>query len=97
MTPNFITVADLLAGIFNALQRPVTPAEYSSLSAHAQIQTAGQFYRRLDKISDVREMNKVKRQGVKRVDVLLGNTIFSGLGVLKDGACPLLSLYLKGP
>jgi hypothetical protein len=91
----FVTLADLLSGIFDTLQRPVTTTEFYSLALHTQTLVAAQFYRRLDKINDAREMNKVKSQGVIRADVLLGKTLFVGLGVLEDGNCPSLSLHLK--
>jgi len=76
--PIGISALDVLIAIYKYLQMQVTPAEYARLAAVPGLQdeVARVFHRRCAR----RPMAHLEHsQGLRRVDCLLGNTVFLGL------------------
>jgi len=76
--PIAMSVLDALYAIYRYLQMQVTLAEYERLSAIPGLQdeVARAFYRRCARRSMARLEHS---QGMRRIDCLLGNTVFLGL------------------
>ncbi|KIK00417.1 hypothetical protein K443DRAFT_679215 [Laccaria amethystina LaAM-08-1] len=81
----YITVADVMDGLYHALRPNATEAEFRSLShdlRHQVNKAYQQRYRRASLMDYAHE----KAQGVRRVDFLGGRNTFMGLSSTKGGA-----------
>lgn len=78
----FVTVADVLGGIYRALRLPVTSIEHSRESSSRQADITQTFHQRCDRSAGgIQE----KTKGLKRVDFLTGNNRFLGLSKTDEG------------
>ena len=76
----FITVSDVLRGIYHSLRLNVTPAEFKNLpSTEAQHRVNEAYRRRYKRITDARVYAEEKGKGLKRVDFLVDKHRFMGL------------------
>ncbi|KLO18335.1 hypothetical protein SCHPADRAFT_993568 [Schizopora paradoxa] len=78
--PIAISTLDVLVAIYKYLQMPLTPLEYDRLGTMPGLQeeVARAFYGRCSRRPSARLEHT---QGLKRIDCLLGNTVFFGLSL----------------
>ena len=82
----YVTVRDVLDGIYRSLSHPVLEAEFLSLpSAEARYTVKNAYTRRCIRLDDpqARELEQV--EGLKRVDFLGERTLFTGLSSTMEG------------
>jgi hypothetical protein len=80
----FVTVGDVVSSLYHTLRLPISKPEFEKLSTSKRAEVTASWqarYRRLD--AGEREVEK--QQGVKRVDLLSGQTRFLGLLPPKQG------------
>lgn len=76
----YVTVRDVLEGIYRALRKNVTHNEYHSIPSHKeQLRVNEAYERRYSRIRDHYASREEKQGGVKRVDFLRGRTRFMGI------------------
>jgi hypothetical protein len=78
----FVTVADVLTGLYRGLRLPVTPVEFDHIPTIADKERVNRAYEhRYERINrnDTVGAYEERRKGVKRVDFLMGNHRFLGL------------------
>lgn len=76
----FVTVGDVLDGVYRSLRNNITSAEFYSLPGEKERRRVTKAYeQRYRRIHGEREYDDEKRRGVRRVDFLMGNTRFIGL------------------
>ncbi|KAF9258820.1 hypothetical protein L218DRAFT_711291 [Marasmius fiardii PR-910] len=76
----FVTVRDVLNGIYMGLRKNVTRDEWNSILSRSDRVRVGEAYeRRCGRISDCYLSREERQGGVKRVDFLCGRTRFMGL------------------
>jgi hypothetical protein len=84
----YITVADVLNGIYRDLRRPVRTEELEvmALPPHFISSVRQAFYTRCSRLAQVdpAAANSETRKGIRRIDFLLGNSLFAGLVPTKD-------------
>ncbi|KAJ7629250.1 hypothetical protein DFH06DRAFT_722818 [Mycena polygramma] len=74
------TVSDAVNAIYRSLRTNVTPAEFHSLGSQKLMRRASEAYtQRYMRLRGHRGYDEEKKQGVKRVDFLMGCTKFRGL------------------
>ncbi|EDR00405.1 uncharacterized protein LACBIDRAFT_295783 [Laccaria bicolor S238N-H82] len=83
---SYVTVGDVLEGVYNALQKNITPGEYSSLSSHNKRRAAQAYEQRYRRHRSSQAYDLEKRGGMKRVDFLMGRTKFWGLAMTSHGS-----------
>ncbi|PPQ69005.1 hypothetical protein CVT26_001940 [Gymnopilus dilepis] len=77
---DFVTVADVLEGLYRLLRTNVTPAEFNLLpSREAQQKVTAAFIYRCKQIPDQVLSDAEMKKGVKRIDFLCSHTRFKGL------------------
>ncbi|TFK16333.1 hypothetical protein FA15DRAFT_761450 [Coprinopsis marcescibilis] len=76
----FVSVRDVLDTIYRELRHPVTRAEYESLGSLKRAVDAA-YFARISRIADPHHRDLEARKGVKRIDLLMGRTRFSGLSL----------------
>ncbi|KAJ7629255.1 hypothetical protein DFH06DRAFT_1304240 [Mycena polygramma] len=75
-----VTVSDVVNAIYRSLRTNVTPAEFHSLGSQKLMRRASEAYtQRYMRLRGHRGYDEEKKQGVKRVDFLMGCTKFRGL------------------
>ncbi|KAJ7063843.1 hypothetical protein C8F01DRAFT_984050 [Mycena amicta] len=86
----YVTVNDLLEGVYHALRKYVTAAEYSTLGKPKLMRSMARAYeRRCDRAmrhDGRRAYDQEKRGGLRQVDFLMGYTKFMGLSPTTKGA-----------
>ncbi|KAF8879366.1 hypothetical protein BD779DRAFT_1422667, partial [Infundibulicybe gibba] len=80
----FVTVADVLGGLYRALRTPVLPAEFKRATPLDQTRITDAFYLRFEKLSGP-QRDLEYQKGAKRIDFLMERRRFVGLSPLKDG------------
>ena len=82
----YITVADVMDGLYHALRLSSTEAEFRSLLSYDLKQNVSEAYRqRYRRASHVMEYKHEKAQGLRRVDFLRGKNTFMGLSSTGGG------------
>ncbi|KAJ6485386.1 hypothetical protein C8R47DRAFT_1177743 [Mycena vitilis] len=83
----FVAVSDVLHSLYSALRVNATAAEFHALGTHKLMQQAGAAYRaRYERLRGHRGYKEEKRQGLKRVDFLMGYTRFQGISPTARGS-----------
>ena len=83
---SYVTVADVLDGLYHALSKPVTAAEFELLpTADKKHAVKDTYFRRCNKQSTYALQISEQRSGIKRVDFLGGRSKFEGLTYSKEG------------
>lgn len=76
----YVTIGDVVGGIFNELRTPVTPEEFNMETESSQKGISWAYYNRFERhASDPEFMKLEKSKGVKRVDFLTGANRLTGL------------------
>jgi hypothetical protein len=76
----YVTVSDVLTALYRALRVNVTPAEFNALGSHKLMRRAAAAYtQRYTRLKGHHGYTEEKKNGVKRVDFLMGCTTFRGL------------------
>ncbi|KXN84614.1 hypothetical protein AN958_12295 [Leucoagaricus sp. SymC.cos] len=76
----FVTISDVLGGLYRALRIPVREEEFSRESAEKQNAISTAYYQRFERhVSDRQLREQEKQKGVKRIDFLAGSHRFKGL------------------
>ncbi|KAF8507296.1 hypothetical protein BU17DRAFT_57602 [Hysterangium stoloniferum] len=72
-SPGYVSIADVLNGIYDALQEPITESEYERLDRGRAKAVEAAYFRRIDQEST--------RSGepIKKIDWLEGRYVFEGL------------------
>lgn len=82
----YVTVRDVLDGIYRSLRHAVHEAEYHCLpSAEARYSVNNAYIRRCKRLDDPQAREFEKGKGVKRVDFLGERTLFTGLTSTTEG------------
>jgi hypothetical protein len=77
---HYITVYDVLHGVFLALQQPLSGSEFQRIVRHGgEGELRASFHSRCNRFSDFRQAEFEKKQGYKRVDAYLGRSRFAGM------------------
>ncbi|KAJ7109055.1 hypothetical protein C8R43DRAFT_862722, partial [Mycena crocata] len=76
-----ISIGDVLVGIHSALHQRITHTDWAKLGLEAQSAVSGAFVKLCHAEAARRgeSPTQERNQGVKRVDFLLGKTMFRGL------------------
>jgi hypothetical protein len=82
----YITVADVMDGLYHALRPKVTEAEFRSLLSHDLRHQVNKAYQQRYRRASLMDYAHEKAQGVRRVDFLGGRNTFMGLSSTKGGA-----------
>jgi hypothetical protein len=83
----YVTVADVLNGVYSALRLGVSGNEFSKLLApDAQARAADAYRRRYRRVTDSRAYSEEKAKGLTRVDFLMEYTRWMGLVSTTNGA-----------
>ncbi|TFK16457.1 hypothetical protein FA15DRAFT_650875 [Coprinopsis marcescibilis] len=77
------TIISFFMMIYRELRHPVTQVEYESLGPVRQAVDAA-YFARIRRITDPHHRDLEARQGVRRIDFLMGRTRFNGLSFLMD-------------
>jgi len=83
---SYVTFGDVLNSVHRALQKHITPAEYSSLSSHDGRRVTQAYEQRYRRHRSNQAYELEKRGGMKRVDFLMGKTKFRGLALTSHGS-----------
>ncbi|KAF7354093.1 hypothetical protein MVEN_01096700 [Mycena venus] len=76
----YVTVSDALNALYRSLRTNVTAVEFNSLGTQKLMRRASEAYaHRYMRLRGHRGYDEEKKQGVKRVDFLMGCTKFRGL------------------
>lgn len=75
----FVTVSDVLSGIYASLRIPVNYGDFYGLSEEKQSMITQTFFHRYDRHGETEAKEKEKAKGVKRADFLVGRNAFAGL------------------
>ncbi|RDB26939.1 hypothetical protein Hypma_005123 [Hypsizygus marmoreus] len=82
----YVTVLDVLDGIYRSLRSNVTSQEFHALPSEKEMRRVSAAYEhRYRRIRGSREYEDEKRRGVRRVDFLMGCTRFMGLSTTSRG------------
>lgn len=77
---SYVTISDVLYGLYRALRLPVSQVEYDRETPEKQKEVARAYYNRFERhVSNPLLMEQEKAKGVKRVDFLTGAHRFKGL------------------
>ncbi|KAF9255130.1 hypothetical protein L218DRAFT_366393 [Marasmius fiardii PR-910] len=77
---NYVTVRDVLEGIYRVLRKNVSHNEYGWITSHKEQSRVNEAYeRRYSRIRDYSASREEKQGGVRRVDFLRGRTRFMGI------------------
>jgi hypothetical protein len=84
--PRYISVQDVLYGLYGNLRTPLTPKEYSRLTSDGQESLAAAYDTRVNRIMDPTKREQERRKGLKRIDHLIaaGTTYFVGLSATES-------------
>jgi hypothetical protein len=75
----FVTVCDVLSGIYASLRIPINSGDFNGLSGEKQSMITQTFFHRYDRHGETEAREKEKVKGVKRVDFLIGRNSFAGI------------------
>ena len=81
LSPSFVTVSDVLRTLHRALSLGVAHDELDELPADVRSQVEVVYERRVKTHPDVQTRESEKQWGIRRIDLLLGQTRFMGLSV----------------
>ncbi|KAF8069275.1 hypothetical protein FPV67DRAFT_1116715 [Lyophyllum atratum] len=82
----YVTVTDVLEGIYRKLRANISSHEFNSLPSEKDRRRVTSAYeQRYRRIRGSRDYEDEKRQGVRRVDFLMGHTRFMGLSSSSSG------------
>ncbi|KAJ7635365.1 hypothetical protein FB45DRAFT_911345 [Roridomyces roridus] len=90
---SYVTVFDVLNGIYHALRVNATQAEFNALGSSKLMRRAtAEYERRYERLEGRRGYSEEKRGGLKRVDFLMGYTSLLGISPTK-GAPDIWQLH----
>ncbi|KAK7029700.1 hypothetical protein VNI00_014398 [Paramarasmius palmivorus] len=75
----YVTVGDVLDGIYRTLRQSITPAEYNRYNNQQRLQIDASYKRRYTRYTHPAGYQLEKAKGAKKVDLLLGRAMFMGL------------------
>jgi hypothetical protein len=77
----YVTVADVLEGLYKSLRANITPPEFQTLSEKDRMYATQAYQRRYRRLRDADPYlsEKEKNRGMKRIDFLMGRIRFGGL------------------
>ncbi|KAG7090739.1 hypothetical protein E1B28_009829 [Marasmius oreades] len=81
----FITVWDVVQGIYRFLREPITQEQYARCNEQQRLQIDASFRRRYTRYDQPQGQKLEKSKGIKKVDLLFGQTRFMGLSSTKRG------------
>ncbi|ESK98178.1 hypothetical protein Moror_357 [Moniliophthora roreri MCA 2997] len=84
-TAPYVTVGDVLHGIYRTLRQNITQAEYNSFNSQQRPLIDASYKRRYTRFTHPAGYKLEKDKGAKRVDLLLGRTLFMGLTCTGNG------------
>ncbi|KAJ7501924.1 hypothetical protein B0H11DRAFT_2368827 [Mycena galericulata] len=91
----FVTLSDILNSLYRTLRINITPAEFNALGTQKLMRSVSQTYaRRYERLRGTRGYSEEKRQGVKRIDFLMGVHKFRGISPM-PGASDVWQLNLS--
>ncbi|KAJ7230921.1 hypothetical protein B0H12DRAFT_1147214 [Mycena haematopus] len=91
----YVTVADVLNTIYRTLREGATPGEFEALRTDKLMRrVSGAYTRRCERLRGHRAYEQEKREGVKRVDFLMGYHRFRGIAP-KEGAPDVWQLTIS--
>ncbi|KAF5360779.1 hypothetical protein D9756_004596 [Leucocoprinus leucothites] len=76
---SYVTISDVLGGLYRALRIPAREEEYLRESSEKQTAISLAYYQRFERISNVGLREIEKQKGVKRIDFLASAHRFRGL------------------
>lgn len=76
---SFLTVADVLHGLYTGLRIAVSKEEYERQGEGSQRKISLAYYNRWERIANPNDREKERMKGVKRIDFLMGKNLFKGL------------------
>ncbi|KAF8999118.1 hypothetical protein BDQ17DRAFT_1361375 [Cyathus striatus] len=83
----YVTVLDVLEETYRYLRNNISEKEYYSIpDEHDRQMAANAFRTRYSRFLDQRVSQEEKRKGMKKIDLLKGRSIFSGLSATKYGS-----------
>lgn len=83
---SYVTVGDVVDAVYHILRRNVTAEEFNALPSIKNRQRVTRAYEaRYRRLRSSRTYEEEKRQGMKRVDFLMGSTRFTGLSPPEHG------------
>lgn len=83
---SYVTLRDVLEGIYVALRKNITSADYNNLQTTGdQHRTKQAYENRYRRLRNSHEYEDEKRQGIKYIDFLMGKTRFMGLSSTHHG------------
>ncbi|KLO08485.1 hypothetical protein SCHPADRAFT_944401 [Schizopora paradoxa] len=88
-----VTVADILATVHQAMQTPVTHAEWAKISEKDVYEVSMAFTRRCRALGP--DFERERNQGVKRCDFLRDKIVLTGLSQVKSGDGTTFKLIVK--
>ncbi|KAF9263122.1 hypothetical protein L218DRAFT_999994 [Marasmius fiardii PR-910] len=81
----FITVSDVLHGIYRFLREPITKDQYARCTERQRAQIDASFRLRYARYDHPEGQKLEQSKGIKKVDLLLGQTRFMGLSSTNRG------------
>ncbi|KAK0203314.1 hypothetical protein DFS33DRAFT_784674 [Desarmillaria ectypa] len=82
----YVTVSDVLHGMYNGLRENISPAEFHGLPSKTEVRRVTEAYeQRYRRIKSRSGSYEEKKAGVKRVDFFMGRTRFAGLSPSTKG------------
>ncbi|KAF7334971.1 hypothetical protein MVEN_02247100 [Mycena venus] len=92
----YVTVADVLNTIYRTLRMNATPGEFEALRKDKLMQrVSGAYTQRCKRLRGHRGYEQERKEGIKRVDFLIGYHQFQGI-VPTDGALDVWQLTISG-
>ncbi|PPQ69404.1 hypothetical protein CVT25_004638 [Psilocybe cyanescens] len=86
----YVTVWDFIHGLYSSLRQSVSKTEFSTLSPEGQDAVAMAYKNRCKYFFEASQYDAEMMKGVKRVDFLVGHSIFSGIKIGKGGRWDLM-------
>ncbi|KAL0581406.1 hypothetical protein V5O48_000670 [Marasmius crinis-equi] len=94
---NCVTVSDVLEGIYRFLREPITREQHAHLSPQHRPKVEQSFHRRVARYREP-QLEKLERsKGLKKVDMLMGQTVFRGLTPREAGGTDYWELQVSFP
>lgn len=84
---SYVTISDLLEGVYHALRLNATQTEYELLPSKEMKMTINESYkRRYGRLSNLEERERERTRGLRRIDFLGTRNNFLGLSSTLEGA-----------
>ncbi|PPQ70381.1 hypothetical protein CVT26_013847 [Gymnopilus dilepis] len=82
----YVSVSDVLAKLYRELRLSIHPMEYAELpDGEIRQSVDAAYYSRCGRIRDIEDRMQEERKGIKKIDLLMGNTRFMGLSGTLSG------------